>query len=193
MTFVRVKIGEFEVLANADCYVAVLIDWMRLRIGEVLGGGSLQGDLDLCDEMGNPRLLWALPATVNTLKVLTPRAVYYLVLRAKPTDSFKLVRPIGKPELLRAVHDRLRRAVAAWSRVRAKLGPDATPDQLVESVRQNVSQQVTRAQRRGARPESAADKWQSLREKVEHEVVADKVLTAFGYPKGKARQLTAKV
>ncbi|KAF0312709.1 hypothetical protein FJT64_016579 [Amphibalanus amphitrite] len=172
MTFVRVKIGEFEVIANADCYAAMLLDWLRQRVGDVLGGGPLEGALDLCDETGGPRLLWALPPRVNTLQVLTPRAVYYLVVRRQPGAVFKLVRPIGRPELLRAVHDRLKRAVSAWGRARAKLAADVSQEQLVETVNQCISQQATRNQRRSARPQHSADKWHKLRDKVEHEIAA---------------------
>ena len=191
MTFVRVKIGEFEVIANVECCVAVLLDWLRLRVGEVLGGAPLQGALDLCDDSGGPRLLWALPARVSTLEVLTPRAVYYLVVRHEPGGSFKLVRPIGRPELLRAIHDRLKRAVTAWGRARAKLGPDPTPAQLVESVNQCIAQLATRAQRRSARPQHSLDKWHKLRDKVEHELASADAHITDSHGRGRTAHLKA--
>ncbi|XP_037070039.1 uncharacterized protein LOC119091379 isoform X2 [Pollicipes pollicipes] len=146
-----------------------MMDWLKQRMMRLLGEQPLQGELDLCDETGNLRLLWALPATVTALDVLVPRAAYHLVVRPT-TDAqlgFQLVRPFGGPEVLRGLQDRLQRALAAWERVQSHLPADLPTERLVEVVNKSVSRQATRMQsRRAGSPLGSADKWSSVRDRL---------------------------
>lgn len=111
MTYIVVKYSEDgTVIANADCMVGVLLDFLRERLKQSVPKDSL---LDLCDEDGWLCMISGLPPNARGLCAIKPRRVYRAVARPlRRSDG--LFQPLAGGELPSEQAERMLRSEMAW-------------------------------------------------------------------------------
>ena len=129
MTYIIIKVGDDRsIFANADCNAQVLLDWLRDRMAALLP--PMAAELDLCDESGNVRLLYELPASTSALSTLQFRGVYYPVVRqttGKTAGTFRLLQISNTQDNKhRDLQQRINRGVTIWERLKQRLGRDTS-------------------------------------------------------------------
>ena len=160
MTYIIIKVGDDRsIFANADCNAQVLLDWLRDRVAPLLP--PMAAELDLCDESGNVRLLYELPASTNALCTLQFRGIYYPVVRqtvGKAAGTFRLLQLSGTQDKHRDLQQRINRGVVIWERLKQRLGRDTSHEKLLDAIQKAIA----RSTKGGS---TSIDPWDSVRER----------------------------
>ena len=160
MTYIIIKVGDDRsIFANADCNAQVLLDWLRDRVAPLLP--PMAAELDLCDEGGNVRLLYELPASSSALSTLQMRGVYYPVVRlttGKAAGTFRMLHASGTQDKQRDMHQRINRGVLIWERLKQRLGRDISHERLLDAIHKSIARSIKGGS-------ASIDPWDNVRER----------------------------